>query len=43
MTLDEAIEHAKEASLREDLCDECRKEHAQLAEWLAELKTMKGR
>lgn len=38
MTIDEAIEHAREASEREDLCDGCREEHQQLAEWLEELK-----
>lgn len=38
MTLDEAIEHASEASHREDLCEECRAEHAQLVKWLVELR-----
>lgn len=38
MTLDEAIEHASEASHREDLCEECRAEHAQLAKWLVKLR-----
>lgn len=36
MTLDEAIEHAENiASTR---CDECVKNHKQLADWLKELK-----
>ena len=36
LTLDEAIKHAEErASLS---CDECAKQHRQLAEWLKELK-----
>lgn len=39
MTIDEAIEHAREVSeVREDMCAECRAEHQQLAEWLEELK-----
>jgi isopenicillin N synthase-like dioxygenase len=37
--LGEAIRHAEEtAKTRDDLCDECRKEHQQLADWLKELK-----
>ena len=36
MTLDEAIEHAEERAHQD--CTECVKEHAQLAEWLRELK-----
>lgn len=35
MTLDEAIDHAKEVAKR---CDKCGEEHKQLAEWLEELK-----
>ena len=35
MTLDEAIEHARQ---RAEDCTECGKEHKQLAEWLEELK-----
>lgn len=35
MTLNEAISHAKEVAASK--CDECGKEHQQLAEWLAEL------
>lgn len=39
MTIDEAIVHAREvAECREDMCEECRAEHEQLAEWLEELK-----
>lgn len=41
MTLDEAINHAKEVAANK--CDECGKEHAQLAEWLQELKTQRDR
>lgn len=42
MTIDEAIAHAQEtADTRTDLCDECRKEHRQLAEWLTELKQLR--
>lgn len=36
MTLDEAIEHAEERAHQD--CTECAREHAQLAEWLRELK-----
>lgn len=39
MTLQEAIEHAKEVSSKE--CSECKKEHEQLANWLEELKNIK--
>lgn len=42
MTLDFAIQHALEAVHRSDLCEECRSEHQQLADWLQELKEMKG-
>lgn len=39
MTIDEAIEHAREvAESRDDMCAECRAEHQQLADWLEELK-----
>ncbi len=41
ISLDEAIIHAQEASQREDLCAECRKEHEQLANWLIELRDYK--
>ena len=38
MTLDEAIRHALEASERQDLCEDCREQHKQLAGWLSELR-----
>lgn len=38
MTLDEAIEHAKEKSEDENLCQSCKDEHYQLYCWLLELK-----
>lgn len=46
MTLDEAIEHARQVSIDkadESLnCDnECAREHWQLAEWLTELKLLR--
>ena len=42
MTIEEAIAHAKEtADTRTDLCDECREEHKQLAQWLTELKELR--
>lgn len=39
MTLNEAIEHLEE-KLQEDnfSCEECRKEHLELQEWLEELR-----
>ena len=40
MTLDEAIKHCEEVA--DSKCDECGAEHRQLAEWLRELKQMKG-
>ena len=43
MNIEEAIAHAQEtANTRTDLCDECRKEHSQLAEWLKELKLLRA-
>lgn len=44
MTIDEAIQHCKENAEKEILCghDLCAREHLQLAEWLEELKTLKG-
>lgn len=42
MTIDEAISHAREvAENRDDMCDSCRQEHKQLADWLEELKAYK--
>ena len=44
MTLDEAIVHAREtAECRTGLCESCRAEHAQLADWLDELKILRER
>lgn len=43
MTIEEAIAHAQEAAdTRTDLCDKCREEHRQLAEWLKELKLLRA-
>ena len=43
MTIEEAIAHAQQAAdTRTDLCDECRDEHRQLAEWLTELKLLRA-
>ena len=40
VTLEEAIEHLDEvlADNTRDWCEECRKEHEQLREWLIELR-----
>lgn len=38
MTLEEAIRHTKEVSESQYVCEECQKEHKQLAEWLKQLK-----
>lgn len=38
MTLDEAIVHSKELFENQSVCEDCREEHKQLAEWLEELK-----
>lgn len=38
MTIDEAIMHAEEKSG----CDDCGREHAQLAAWLRELKQLRA-
>ena len=43
MTLDEAIIHAKELSENQSVCNDCREEHKQLAEWLEELKRNKDK
>ena len=49
MTLDEAIRHAEEIAekfwsegVNEEHCRNCGFEHAQLAEWLKELKARRG-
>lgn len=36
MTLDDAIIRAKELSESQSVCEDCREEHKQLAEWLEE-------
>ncbi|MBQ3690875.1 MAG: hypothetical protein II937_13590 [Bacteroidales bacterium] len=41
MTINEAINHAKEVAASK--CDECSKEHEQLAEWLTELQGYKDK
>ena len=50
MTIDEAIQHAEEVAEEHakynryggfESCDECAKEHRQLAEWLKELKQLR--
>lgn len=41
MTLEEAIAHAKEISENQYICEECQKEHRQLADWLEELKALR--
>lgn len=41
MTLDEAIKHCEEVA--DSKCDECGAEHRQLAEWLKELKELRGK
>lgn len=39
MTLDEAIQHAQEVANKG--CDQCAKDHQQLADWLKELKELR--
>lgn len=41
MTLEEAIAYAKEMSENQYVCEECQKEHRQLADWLEELKSLR--
>lgn len=43
MTLDEAINHAKKVYENQSVCEDCREEHKQLAEWLEELKRNKDK
>lgn len=38
MMLEEAIKHCYEVLDIEDMCEECKQEHLQLAKWLEELK-----
>lgn len=40
MKLHEAIVHAREVTKRDDMCEECKAEHSQLADWLEELETL---
>lgn len=40
MTLDEAIEHAKERAIFRDMCGQ---EHSELANWLEELKELRDK
>lgn len=42
LSIDEAIVHAREvASVQKDKCEQCAKDHEQLAEWLEELKDLR--
>ena len=41
MELQEAIDHAREVTTRENVCESCRGEHGQLADWLEELKSIR--
>lgn len=41
MELQEAIDHAREVTTRENVCESCREEHGQLADWLEELKSIR--
>lgn len=44
MTIDEAIIHCEEvANDRAGCCEDCAKEHRQLAEWLKELRVFESR
>ena len=40
MTIKEAIKHCYEVLERNDLCEECKKEHLQLANWLEQLEKL---
>lgn len=42
MTLDEAIAHVKEVFENQYVCEDCREEHKQLAEWLEQLRDYKS-
>lgn len=44
MTLDEAIKHCNEVAeaIAASGCEECAKEHRQLADWLTELKQLQA-
>ena len=41
MKLEEAINHCEEVLERDDMCEECKQEHKQLAKWLKELKLLR--
>lgn len=41
MTLDEAIKHCEEVAMSNETCSECSKQHAQLKEWLIELRELR--
>lgn len=41
MGLQEAIDHAREVTTRENVCTSCREGHRQLADWLEELKSIR--
>lgn len=41
MTLEEAVKHAYKVSRDSNVCEECQKEHEQLASWLEELQSIK--
>lgn len=42
MTIDEAIAHARDvAEEQRERCEQCAKDHEQLAEWLEELKDLR--
>lgn len=42
MTIKEAIVHAREVAGRTNVCENCRAEHAQLADWLEELVELRN-
>lgn len=42
MTLEKAIEHAREVAENENCGEECCEQHRQLAEWLEELQQYKN-
>ena len=43
MTIDEAIEHARDVAINGKCSIECKEQHEQLAEWLEELKEWRKR
>ena len=43
MKLEEAINHCEEVLERDDMCEECKQEHKQLAMWLKELKLLRDK